>query len=407
MGRADKMYVIYRLSDKLNKSGEDDPHLYHYPHRLRTDTCSSGSDNHSAPLRSAPAHGGRLLRSMTFTSLNSLEEESSFASSSMAEVPFFHYHHQSQADGKEEGEDYSRHPLAQSDPCLQMAMPSRRPSLKPGFGLFQPQSQSHSKQQQRQQNVLYRAPSTSSLFSEAPSSIYSTPSLNSSMDTMALSSINNDESIYGSSFASTISNFSSLRNDTRRGSETSSREEVAAANLSWRSNGPFELSAAPNASTSELTGTSETPTASNDNAIAKDYFSVFGPSSMDISSTSTSLKAEPSSFTSNINVTNNKQISNKRPHPGNLASSPTKPPLLKSYTFDAISTSPTKKYMRMNEGWYPSLQTGFNGQLYPNGSGGHNGNGGANGGNQGGMMLESPFEMDFGTGKNNNPKMRH
>lgn len=72
---------------------------------------------------------------------------------------------------------------------------------------------------------------------------------------------------------------------------------------------------------------------------------------------------------------------------------------MKSYTFDAISSkSPTKKYMRMSETGYNALDAVIpspRSSMYPNGIGYSGGNGGA-------MMLESPFEMDFSGGGNQN-----
>jgi hypothetical protein len=365
--------MVNRLSDKLNKSGEDDPHLYNYPHRLRTDTASSGSDDQVLPPRSA------TFRSMTFTALNNLDEEASFANSSMAQLPSSHKEEQ------EESTDYAQHPLAQSDTSPQLTMPPRRPSLKPGFGMYL--NETHSKPHQHQPNTLYHAPSNTSLFSEAPSSIYSNNSLNNSMDTMALSSSsNNGSSIYGSSFASTASGFSSLNGKKRMlhsfnnyDDDDEASEEVGSDhNVSWTLNGPFGAPSVPTTVVNS-TGAFETPSIVTDGHGAIDYFTAFGTSILDSSA------ATPKDTTS-VSIT-----SNKRPYPGTLNTNAAKPPLHKSYTFDAISTSPTKKYMRLDEGW-SSFQPG---QSYANGIGYSGSIGGSN--SVGGMMLESPFEMEFGS----------
>lgn len=325
---------------------------------------------------------GRLLRSMTFTALNNMDEEASFASSSMAQLPA------SIKEDHERSSNYAQYSLAQSDPNLQLSMSSsmsssRRPSLKPGFGMYFNETQS--KFQQHQPNTLYHAPSNNSLFSEAPSSIYSNNSLNNSMDTMALSSYsNNGSSIYGSSFASTASSgFSSLNGKKRmlqsfNNYDNDDNEEIGSDhNASWTLNGPFSL---PPVSTTAVNSarTPSTPSILTDGQGPTDYFSALSTSILDANA------ATPKDITS-VSTTSNK----KRPHPGNLNTNTTKPPLHKSYTFDAISTSPTKKYMRMDEGW-SSFQPG---QPYANGIGLR---GSTTSSNNGGMMLESPFEMDFG-----------
>lgn len=368
----------------MNKTGEDDPHLYHYPHRLRTDTASSGSDHQSTSARPGPVPG-RLLRSMTFTAVNNLDDESSFASSSMAQVPLSPAFQADGEMGSSGSTNYAKHPLAQSDPSLQLSMPSRRPSLKPGFGMFLTSPRSNHYQHER--NTLYHAPSNNSLYSEAPSSIYSNTSLNSSMDTMALSSSSNYESVYGSSFASTTSGFSALNDRKRSIPSLGDISNGPEHNTAWRHGTLSDLhnTSSDNTSSNPF-GIPSTPSTANDSQAATDYFSTFtGANHMD-----TNASTPKETMTSTTSNTTNHNNNNKRPYPGDINSS-AKPPLHKSYTFDAISTSPTKKYMRMDDNWSSSSSSPFfSSNTYANGIR-------YSGGISAGMMLGSPFEMDFGT----------
>lgn len=353
---------------------------------------------------------------MTFTALNSLEDDSSFASSSMAQVPFSPVSHRQDEDCSDGLNNYAQHPLAQSDPSLQLTMQSRRPSLKPGFGAYLTSPRSSSSphyyhHQKHETNTLYHAPSNISLSSEGPSSsIYSNASLNSSMDTMAISSSSTtskyDESIYGSSFASSFTTFSgfSALNDRKRSvvwlGDTSSLSGgmVEQNTVSWKHDGPFGLhSASEKTGPSDTSDISSTPSTINEPSGTMDYFSNFTSGPVRDCTASTPKETIPSTISSNTNNTNN---NNKRPHPGNINSA-SKPPLHKSYTFDAISTSPTKKYMRMDENWsssttttHPFVHTTGIGGLDYNYANGIGFSSGSSNGNPG-MMLESPFEMDF------------
>lgn len=386
------------MSDKLNKSGEDDHSLYQYPYRVRTDTCSSGSDGQNLPPRSAPVHG-RLIRSLTYTGLNNLDDDTHLATSSMAPMHGQNNHMNNAA--QEYGEDYFQHPLAQSDPSLQMSSPltmgTRRPSLRPTFDFFGSGSTStaaaSSSQHSRHSNTLHHAVSTSSFYSDdQSSSLYSAPSLNSSMDTMNLSSFSangeDNHSIYGSSFASSIASstnpntFSAASN--RKRAFTGSMHKVDAMEneqelTEWNMTDPFGLVASSGGQLND--GIMHTPSAVEEASVASDYFAAFET-------------RRPSVVQLNPHSKRPANLSNNNTSSSNPNNNNNKPPLMKSYTFDAISSkSPTKKHMRMSEAGYNALDAVIpspRSLMYPNGIG--------SSGNGGGLMLESPFEMDFSSG---------
>lgn len=361
--------------------------MYHYhPHRVRTDTCSSGSDNAPVYRSSGPSHG-RLLRSMTFTALNNLDEESSFASSAMSEIPHARDGRQQQQHFGGDIEDFSHHPLAQSDPSLQTTLAQgRRPSLRPGFEYLQaPSINKAMLGHTSTSNTLHHATSSYSLYSEqsqssstTSSSFHFTPSLNSSMDTMALS--NEDTSFssswYGTSFASTTSHLSTTAENRKRSFSRSLREGA-----NGDENG--ELGGWLGGMLRDKTVTPGTPSASHTAGNGHDYFT---------SSSINALQAGP--------LTSSTSMQSKRPNniSTNTISSPHKPPLMKSYTFDSISSkSPTKKYMRMDYeisalDAIPSPRHQHQFSLL----GGPFGNDTAEGGQ---MMLESPFELGFNGGE--------
>ncbi|KAK9895027.1 hypothetical protein P389DRAFT_205109 [Cystobasidium minutum MCA 4210] len=399
--------AVARLSDKLNKSGEDDHSLFQYPYRVRTDTCSSGSDGQRLSLRSAPLRGG-LLRSLTSTSLNKLEGNGHFSASSLSRVP-------GEYNGSTHAyqQDYSQHHLASSDPSLlqssALTMSGRRPSLRPSFELFggaAASSAASSASAPRQMNqTLHHAPSTSSFFSEQSSSLYSAPSLNSSMDTMNFSSNATEDghSIYGSSFASsTVSSNPFTLN--RKRAFTGSMHAVDPSDVEQshipgeeaygKDMNPFGLAATDCDVGAMNDGAMQTPSAVDEaNATASDYFATFAdrrPSVIHLPPQPPTLSTT-SSFSKKPNLASITTTSTS-------VSGHSKPPLMKSYTFDAISSkSPTKKYLRMSEEGYNALDTTV-GALAPSPRSLMYANGIGYGG-AGGMMLESPFEMEEQSGQ--------